>query len=228
MLSHSALILTLSLFTIPLHAKVARYELRDMSHRNLLSVSSDGPLERAVGISSWLDGWVELDPENLAAGIKGELVTDLRAMETGVELRDLVMKDKLLQVTQYPRAVAVIKKWAKETSGKLKETPSEHPIEVEVEVKGKKVQLTAPLKLAYFPESEFTKARLPGNLLRLSAKFSVQLEQMGIQIPDLMKALIAKSVEISVDAAASDKLPNQRALLPEGPKPKERDPAAKK
>jgi hypothetical protein len=45
---------------------------------------------------------------------------------------------------------------------------------------------------------------------------------VGISIPDELKSTVSSKVEVLFDAVGTSKLPNEKILLPEGPKPKER------
>jgi len=202
-----ALILTFPLLAA---SNPVRFDIKDLTQRNLLAVVSDAPLEKMIAQCHLFHGWVEVDPQDLKAGIRGELELDTRSCETGSGIRDLVLQEKVLDVKQYPLAKVQIKKWVKEA------------IEVSVDYRGKTTSLEIPLKVVFFPEGEKTKGRLPGNLLRISSQSELGLPAIGISVPEEMKQTLSSKVELIFDAVGTSKLPNDKILLPEGPKPKER------
>ena len=219
-------------FLLPLllfiSAQAQRFEIRDMSHRNTLSIVSDSALERVVGVASLLWGWVELDLDDLSKGIKGEMEVDLRALDTGIDIRNSVLREKILDTPQFPTATVQFVKWAEAVQGKVGEgQPVSKKVECLLKYRGKNFGLTVPLKIAYFKESDFSKQRLPGNLVRLSTKFSQDITALGVTIPDTLKAVVAKMVEINLDVVGSDKIPAGFTPLPEGPKPKDRETTSK-
>lgn len=200
-----------------------RFEIKDLTQRNLLAFISDAPLEKMIAQCHLLRGWVELDPQQLEAGIQGELELDTRSCETGSGIRDIVLQEKVLTVKEYPTAKIQIKKWVKETRGILSEK-AEHGYlaELVVNYRGKTASLEAPLKLSYFSEGEKTRNRLPGNLLKISSQLELPLSSVGVTIPEELKQTLSNKVEVVFDAVGTSRLPNDKILLPEGPKPKER------
>jgi len=210
-------------FAVSALAEPLRFQIKDLTQRNLMAFISEAPLEKMIAQCHLLRGWIELDPQALESGIKGELELDIRSCETGSGIRDLLLQEKVWEVKQYPTANVTIKKWAKETKGSLTEkTDQPHAVELSLNYHGKTVTLEVPMKLSYFAESEKTRNRLPGNLLRISSDKTVALSDLGISIPDELKSTVSSKVEVVFDAVGTSKLPNDKILLPEGPKPKER------
>ncbi|MFM8268781.1 MAG: hypothetical protein ACKN9V_01220 [Pseudomonadota bacterium] len=213
----------LSLIALSASAQPARFEIRDLTQRNLLAIVSDAPLEKMVAQCHLVRGWMELDPQALESGIKGELEFDTRACETGSGVRDIVLQEKVLDVKEHPLASVQVKKWVKETKGSLTEkSDTAFLAEASVSYRGKTTPLEVPLKLSYFVEGEKTRKRLPGNLLRISVQIELTLSTFGVTIPDELKQTLSNKVEVVFDAVGTSKLPSDKILLPEGPKPKER------
>lgn len=222
-------LLVLAFSSCSLWGALSRFEIRDLSQRNLLSFTSDAPLEKFIAQCHLLKGFVSLDTENLTNGISGELEVDLRTVTTGSQLRDLVLQEQVFELKQYPQAVIRIKKWAQPVSGILKESEAvTHLVEAELQYRSKTFPLRPTLKLTYFKEGDITRRRLPGNLLKISGQSDLELSTLGITLADSLKPLIAPRIQVSFDGVGTDKLPNDKVLLPEGPKPKEREPASRK
>jgi hypothetical protein len=208
--------------------KTVRFDMRDGLQRNVVHFVSDGMLERIVGLSTALWGWVELDPENVGKGVRGELEMDMRTFETGIPARNQQLREKIFLANENPAAKFTIKRLLKTPK---KAMLSLQPITVEAEgelyFRGVTVTEKLPLRLTYMVESDKTRQRLPGNLLRAQATVALDLAKYQIEIPDAWHLRFASKVDVNLDAIGSDQSPAgaTAVLPPEGPKPKERLPA---
>jgi|688.fasta_scaffold174281_1 hypothetical protein len=222
-------LLVLAFTSSSIWGATSRFEIRDLSQRNFISFISDAPLEKFIAQCHLVKGYISLDPLNLAGGISGELEVDLRTIASGSQLRDIVIQEQVIESKQYSQAMIRLKKWSQPVTGGLKEAESvTHSVEAEVEYRGRTVPLRATLKLTYFKEGDTTRKRLPGNLLKVSGQTDIDLSSLGITLADSLKPLIASKIQVSFEGVGTDKLPNDKVLLPEGPKPKEREPASRK
>ena len=61
------------------------------------------------------------------------------------------------------------------------------------------------MELTYLEESEFTKIRLPGDLLGVKAKFNIKLSDFGVQNMALGKR-VSEEIEITVNIVGSNKI----------------------
>jgi hypothetical protein len=202
----------------------ARFEVQDLTQRNLFAIVSEAPLEKIVAQCSLFRGFLEVDPLKLESGIQGEIELDLRSCHSGSGLRDMILQEQLLDNKQYPLVLIKLKKWGQEVKGVLsqEEVPAIVLADGEVNYRGKTSQLSVPLKLRFFKESDKSRQRLPGNLVRISSQVEVELGRFGISVPEKLKPIFSKRIEVLFDAVGSDKLPNDKIIFPEGPKPKER------
>ncbi len=210
-------------------AKPVRFDMRDGLQRNVVYFVSDNALEKVVGLSTALWGWVELDPTDVGRGVRGELEMDMRTFETGLPARNQHLREKIFLSNENPAAKFTIKRLLKTPKKGLL---SLQPVTVEVEgdlfFRGLTVSERVALRVTYMTESEKTRQRLPGNLLRAQATVSLDLGRYQIEIPDSMHLRFGPKVEVNLDAVGSDASPAGAAavLPPEGPKPKERIPGA--
>ena len=219
-----AISLMLHLFSLEAFGAPLRFHIKDLSQRNLLSFSIDSLLERVLAQNSLVRGWVEMDLDKLETGIQGEIECDMRAFQTGSEIRDLVWQEKILETKQYPEAILKIVDWGQTVKGALaKEKANDLLVKAELIYRGKKLPLLLPVRLTYFSESEKTRSKLPGNLLRFSSKVDWDFSQLGISVPSDLKSVVEERMEVVMDLVGTDKLPDEKILLPEGPKPKERN-----
>lgn len=202
---------------------LTRFEIKDLTQRNLLSLHLEAPLEKVSAQCPIFRGYLSLHTDALEKGIEGEIEFDLRSLNTNSGLRDVLIAEKILDPKQFPLAQLRINRWLQGGQGALKaETAVIGQVEGVLSYREKTVQVKLPLQLVYFPASDKTKARLPGNLLRLSSRGQWDFKSLGILVPPELSSVLGTQAEIVFDAVGSDQMPNDKILLPEGPKPKER------
>lgn len=197
-----------------------KFEMKDLGQRNLVLINSEAMMERTVVLSHFVSGWVELNPED-PDSISGEFEMDVRTLDTGMELKNTQLRDQLLSAQEFPIAKATFN--TSLGNGKIKFVDGK-PILVKADcvfkIKNTTKTLPVSLKLTFFKESEDSRQRLTGNLLKLSASWDLDLAGFGIAIPAKYSALFSKSVQVSADLVGTDRLPNNALSLPEGIKKK--------
>lgn len=199
-------LLLICLFTsISTLAKPVRFDFRDPFQRNIIRVDNEGSLERTTGLLNALRGWIEIDPVNVTGGVKGEFQIDLRRMETAVTTKNDFVKEKLLQTAEFPMATLVIEKAAGAVVSKLK--PLESTIirlAGTLTVRNFTQKLEWNARFTYFPASDQTKTRMPGNLLRVAGQQEMELAPFGVSIPDALKHRFAPKIIVHADLLGSD------------------------
>ncbi len=206
MKNFSACLLFFSL-TATAFGATTRFDLKDIGLRNLVQVSMEGTLEKTVGISTFLFGWIELDPDRLIDGISGEIRTDLRTFHTGVAAKEDFLLDKLLLAKEHPTATVTLSKLLSVSKANLRDgQPVVAKVEGVLQLKGLKKPQTFLLKLSYFKESPVTLTRSSGNLLKVSGSWDVDLSQFEVTIPENLKAQVPRFVQVAGDFVASAKL----------------------
>jgi len=202
------LLVWILLVTTPARAALTRFDLRDAGQRNIVQFVSDAWIEKTIGITSAVSGWIEVDPEALASGLKGEVEVDVRTFRTANEAKNDGLREKLLRSGESPYARFVLAKLASASGDRLTET---QPVVVRVEgtmnLHGVSQPIVVLLKVQYFTESPQTLLRLPGNLLRLSADFDVDLAKFEITFPEALRPRVARFIQISADCVGTDRPP---------------------
>ena len=205
----------------PLVGKMTRFEIRDAAQRDVVQFNSDTALEKVAGLSSGIAGWMEIDPELDSQGVRGEFEVDVRTFDTGNPLRNDYLKEKFLNAAEFPLATYTLNKLLRSDKMRLLD---QQPVVLRVEgsLKFKGVIKSQPvlLKLTYFKNSEQTKQRLGGNLLRIASNFDLDLNLFGIVIPESLRFRLSRFLQINVDVVGSDALAAQNLAIPEGIKPK--------
>lgn len=190
----------------PLVAKTVRYEVRDPAQRDLIQVTSDIPLEKMVAVSSAVGGWFEIDPEKLMDNARGELLSDVRTFDSQNSSRNDFLKDRVWQAQEGPTLSFTINKMLHVSKARLSEgQPVAFRLEGLLKYRGQSKVTSVLGKLTAIKQTEGTIAhRGPGNLLRVSANFDLDLTQFGFTTAEIVKARLARYLQVSVDFVASD------------------------
>jgi len=201
----SLFIFTLGL-SLPASAKPIRFEVRDPAQRDLIQVTSDIPLEKMVAISSAVGGWFEIDPDKLSDVVKGELQSDVRNFDSGNSSRNDFLRDKVWMAPEGPGIVFVPQKMLHVSKARLGEgQPVAFRVEGLLKYRGLSKVISVLGKMTYQKQSEATAAhRGPGNLIRVSANFDLDLTQFGFSTPEIGKARLSRYLQVSTDFVASD------------------------
>lgn len=77
----------------------------DREQENLVQFTSDAPVEKIVGTTSKIDGYVLWAGDDLTADSEFYFEVDLAALDTGIGLRNRHMRDNYLETAKYPLAV---------------------------------------------------------------------------------------------------------------------------
>jgi len=204
----------------PISAYALRFDFRDALQRNTVHFISDGLIERTVGLTTALTGWVELDPDKPGEAIAGEWEVDTRMFQTGFEGRNEVIREKFFRAFDFPSASFRPTRWLTPPKRLADGKTQTGRLEGELILRGVKKQVPVEVKLTFFKPSEVTAGRLGGQLLKVNAEFNVGTEDFALQIPETFKGRYAKSVQVQVDAVGTDRPPQAGGPALEATKPK--------
>jgi polyisoprenoid-binding protein YceI len=139
------------------------------------------------GSGEAVKGSLAIAADNKASGV---LTFNLKSLNTGIDLRDKHMKEKYLQVDQYPESQLTIKDLAiPDDVWTATAAPKDIPFTGKLKLKGteKDVQGTAHVKKH-------------GSNLELTAQFSIKLDDFGVDIPKYLGITVANEVKIEVSS----------------------------
>lgn len=189
-------------------AKTTRFEVKDVAFRNVVIFISDAPLEKAVGTTHFVSGWMEVDPSAIRSGIKGELEVDIRAFEVGPESRQSKWRESIFGTADFPGAIYKIEKLVEASSNELKSGKMvTGRISGVLSAHGVARRQEMSIRATYFTESEWSKRRLTGNLLKVSASFDLVLADYKMAIPEPLAGLVAPFFRVTADVVGTDLLP---------------------
>jgi polyisoprenoid-binding protein YceI len=102
--------LILLLYVIPLHSQELTLNLLEDHKENIARFESDAPIEKVVGTTNRVFGFVTIDPHNISNGISGKISVDLVSLDTGISMRDRDMRsESFLNTDEYPTAMFLLK-----------------------------------------------------------------------------------------------------------------------
>jgi len=203
----------------PLSAFALRFDFRDALQRNTVYFVSDGLLEKTVGLTTAMTGWVEIDPDKPGETVAGEWEVDTRLFQTGFEGRNDVIREKFFKAFEFPIATFKATRWLTPPKKLVDQKVQTAKLEGELTLRGVKKIVPVEVKLTFFKPSDLTSGRLSGQLLKVSAEFNMAPDEFSLPIPDIFKNRYAKQVQVHVDAVGTDKPPQSWPAL-ETTKPK--------
>jgi len=206
-----------------------RYEFDSESARNQVSFTSKAPGETIKGTAKKIEGWLELNPRNVAEGATGEIKVPWSDVSTGNKMRDSHMRDPShgwVDAATHPEIVFKVtgveesnlqKKNTKATLFKTKLVGT-------MSLNGRDVEMTIPVTLSYVAKTNKTK-----EALGIKGSFKIPLKDFGIEgKPGAIGSKVAAEQDIKVSVvlarAGGEDVPSDAPKpTPKGkPKPRPR------
>ena len=194
------IIAVLFLLTVTLNAQTFT---ASGDNRNQATFESNAPLEDIVGVSNDLNAVAMINPADLSHAM-GKVSVNLNVLKSGIDLRDEHIRSAMwLNTEKFPNAEFKLSKItgasslsdSKATDVKLHGTFTVHGVTKDV---------VADAQLIYFKESERTKGKMAGNLLKVKANFEIKLGDYGVMIPDMVVGKLDENIKVSVGFIATD------------------------
>ncbi|MCC7493565.1 MAG: YceI family protein [Fimbriimonadaceae bacterium] len=182
----------------------------DPARRDVITIISDAPLEYMVTRSQQVTGEVQVDPENLLRDPVARFEVPVDSLSTGLPLRDEHMRGEAwLNARAHPAVrfeLKKIKSPAQPTALLTGET-----VELDVvgtlELRGVKVDLPVTLSVTRLPNNADTASRLPGEVIRVIARFDLLRSDFGLQLPPPAVKKIANRQQVEVRLFCSTEKP---------------------
>ncbi|MFQ5657552.1 MAG: YceI family protein [Candidatus Methylomirabilales bacterium] len=195
-------------------AKEVTFTARDPFGRDVAKFETSAPLETIIGTTNVISGEVRVNLEDITNS-RATFEVDVASFNSGNQKRDQDMREKFLHTDRYPKARLTLIKILSSSNGRR--LIDGEPIEIKAEgilsLHGVERPVVADLTVTYLKESEATRSRLPGDLLRVSGTLPLKLSDFNIERPQLLILRLSDDVKVSVDLIASTKRPG-KALNP--------------
>ena len=192
-------------------AEVKTFKTVPGDAKNVIEFTSDAPMEKIVGKTSNIAGTLDLNLAELPATTNGTFTVDLKTLDTGIGLRNEHMRDNHLETGEFPDATFTLTRLI--SSDKTALLPGETAnavAEGEFTIHGVNKVYQIPVKLYYAKTNKAAESRLggsKGDLLSVSAEFTVKLSDHQIKRPELLFLKLADDQKIEVSFAMTDALP---------------------
>ncbi len=180
----------------------AKFTFDDSTGRNIVMFSSLAPLETIIGRTSALYGFVELNLDSLPDDPQAFFECDLRALKTGIDLRDQHMRSAdYLATDSFPmaefRMIGIVKT---NNDVLLNERSASVTGRGEFRLHGVLDTVTVIIEATYFEANDATSTRLPGDILKFKADFDIRMSTFGITIPQEVTLKLDDRIHIQVNA----------------------------
>ena len=204
-----AALTTAALATVSL-AGGQKFHVNDPAGRNVVTFTSEAPLEDIVGTTNQINGWVEFDPVNPDNGGKAVLAVPVASLETGIPLRDEHLRSAAWLNAEVNPEIKLNVVEIKDVE-KIKSGDGFHTFDVTVAadfmLNGKTRRMEVPGRVTYLEESDRTKALMPGDLLAVRAEFPVSLADFGVTGPEgkeIIGSKVGETVTVDVSFRATN------------------------
>jgi polyisoprenoid-binding protein YceI len=184
-------------------AQTKKFFANDEKKRDVVTFTSKAPLETIVGTTGDIVGMVEVNPDAVDS-TKARFEVNLASLKTGIEMRDGHMRNQYLETAKFPKAIFELTKIVKASQNKLEDQKSIDLIaEGNFTVHGVTRLVTIPLTITYLKETEDTKAKLAGDLLRVEGNWIVSLADYNISRPQFVFLKLDDKQKINIDVFTS-------------------------
>jgi polyisoprenoid-binding protein YceI len=194
----------------------AKFVIDDPVGRNMVQVVSVAPLETILVRTTDMAGEIVIDTDNILQKPSVSLSVPVASLDTGTPLINEVLRsDRWLDAARFPKIVfSLVRLLTPTTPTALREgVPAAITAEGTFEFHG--VSKTYPIQgeILWLKANENTARRLPGDLLRLRARFDLNLRDHGIETYLSAQALdkVSETLAANIDLFAS----TQRPAIPE-------------
>jgi polyisoprenoid-binding protein YceI len=151
--------------------------LNDNVNKNQFIWLSEAPLENIRGTSEGVTGGFSIDPKDLTT-MRGSVVTQTKTMTTGNGPRDNhLYSPEWLGVAKYP---TITFKITSVSDVKASGNTATALVSGAFTMHGVTKQMNVPIKLTYLVSNDKTRQRAPGDLVMISADFSLKLKDFNI------------------------------------------------
>lgn len=200
----AALTVTLLASGLAAEAKPVVFQVGDSKKRDVVSFTSDAPIELIVGKTSNVNGSVTID-ETLDLSkqpLKATFDVDLASIDTGIELRNEHMRDNFLETAKYPKATFTLKSLQKPVV--LKSGQKQRILATgDFTLHGKTVTKVVPVDVTYFHKCPATESKMEGcDLLQINTSFKVPFKDHAIKRPEIVFQKLADTVIVTVATTA--------------------------
>lgn len=197
-------------------AKSVNYVVDDPKGRDIVSFTSDAPVELIVGRTNKIKGQISVDDslDLTKQPIQANFEVDLASIDTGIPLRNEHMRDNFLETAKYPKAIFKVKTIGQPTVLKDGQKATVKATG-EFSLHGKTVARDIPVDVTYFKNCKTTQGKFENcDLMQIKSTFPVPFKDYAIKRPEIVFQKLADTVLVTVAATARHEVPKESATEP--------------
>lgn len=162
---------------------------------NRIQFESDAPLEKVVGTTQSVRGYIEIDPAAAADNARAEIRVDLTALKTGIDLRDSHMRDNHLETSRFPETTFTLERLSLPAGGLSAGVRTKVDVQGALDLHG----VQKPIA----PDVYITRMQTGGaERLKIEAAFTVRLADYDIKRPQFLVMKLSEEQRITVELQA--------------------------
>lgn len=190
-------------------AEAAPFKTVAGDQKNVVQFVSEATMEKIVGKTSDISGTAGFDLDNLSNAPSAEFSVDLKTIDTGISLRNQHMRENHLHTEQHPNATFKLKSLTDLSETKLVADGNAVKATAigEFSIHGIAKEYSIPVELRLLATSESSKSRLggsDGNLLYVTANWTVALADHQIPRPEFLFLKLSPEQKVSISVAMTD------------------------
>lgn len=200
----ASLLGTVAIAQAPALSKQLTYVVDDPKKRDLVSFTSDAPIELIVGKTSGIKGTIKIDETmDLSKPFSAVFDVDLASIDTGIALRNEHMRDNFLETKKFPKATFTVKNQPG-VSGVLKDRQK---ITIKATgdfaLHGVTVKKSVPVDLTFYKSCKDTQEKFERcDLIQIKSTFNVPFNDHKINRPQVVFQKLADTVIVTIAATA--------------------------
>lgn len=180
------------------------FVFNDKISGNQIQFSSVAPFEEIKGTASNISGTVSFDLSNFEKTIQAKLTVPVKSINTGIELRNKHLQSaNWMDESAYPLITFELK-----SISNLKQT-ADNKLSFKATgnftMHGVTKEISADAETVYLNASEQTAKRAPGDLLGITADFSIKLSEFKVQ-NSVIGNKVAENITLKIIIVGSNKL----------------------
>jgi len=186
-------------------AKPITFAVDDPKHRDVVSFTSDAPIELIVGHTNSIQGTVELDDsmDLSKQPLTATFTVDLASIDTGIQLRNEHMRsDKFLNTDKFPKAVFKMQSLSATPTVLKDQVTVKGKAEGEFSLHGKTMKKEVPVTITFLKVCATQGKFEDCDLIQIKSTFPVVLKDYDIQRPEIVFQKLADTVFVTVSATA--------------------------
>lgn len=180
------------------------FVFNDKVSGNQIQFSSSTPLENINGTAENISGSIIFDLSDFQKTLKGKLMVPVKSINTGIDLRNKhLQSSNWLNESKYPYIsfeVISVSELKQIMDNKLA-----FKVTGNFTMHGVTLKLLADAEAVYLTESEQTAGRAPGDLLGISASFTLKLSDFKVD-NSLIGNKVAEDINLKIIIVGSNKL----------------------